>query len=473
MQKRARTRGAVVVIVMGAGCAMSCGGPPAKPSLQARATQQCATEATVEQCEALLTEATERVNGCETGPKDAYWAGCGTQRRTRADIATQLGRIRDHRTANRAAPSDAPATAAPTAPHPPTDTNAPGEVPTPGQVQAAATAAATKAPPACGVSNERALITATVEVAPSGEIADAKLSDASVGSPSLLECVRKAFADLKFAWYKMPADANASWRHEGSASWPIYLCSRGGAGTFHSCRAVMYEITLMLGSDGSAVKPTRDQIRAFNAESATVAKKADQDARDAACAATRGSGFPAGAYSGQASQNVTGKDGSKVRGWKSLTIKVDANGCATWRGYDAGDIWVPGDEARDLQKINTTCITDGDAAITKTPSGFKLTAKTLTKRAGGAPTRFHVWKCPGGNVQTPMSVDLAGKHCVMLGNAADAQEELAGEFVCRKSDPFGELADRAFTLDKDGSMRLPLTIVDPSTIVLHRIDSKQ
>lgn len=451
--------------------AAACG--PARPSLEARANSACGTRETLAQCQAVLDEADARIAKCESAPKTVYWKGCGAERRLRVEIAARVRRMEASAATPTAATADVPPTKSVTSEQP-RETNEPGREPTPEQVQNAAVAAAIAAPSRCGVHAERAVVGASIEIKPTGEIADVAIRGV-VATPPMIDCLKKSLAELKFSPFSLPADAGADWRHDPSGTrFPIYICTRS-FGTFTNCRAALFEVTLMLGVDGSAMKPTREQLRAFDAESKALAVQASDEARSAACAETKASAMPPGTYSGDASQTITANDGSKVRAWKSLTITIDDAGCVRWRGYEAGDISMPGDRARNLDTIASTCINEGTATITKTGSGgFRMKAAIVSKSAGGAPTRFHVWKCPGlGNVQTSLSADLRPQGCLMLGNAADAREERVSAVVCAAGKPFDELLDRTFTIDREGSIRLPLTIADPATIVLRRIDSKR
>jgi len=219
--------------------------------------------------------------------------------------------------------------------------------------------------------------------------------------------------------------------------------------------------------------------KAYVARKKRLAEEKDQAAKTnaadaAACADTLASGFPSGSYSGEAVQRVTGRDGSKVFEWKSLTLKVDASGCATWIGYEHGNIAMPGDDARNIEKVVSTCINEGKATIAAGDKGaFKLAATVTSKASGSPPTKYHLWKCGPLNVQTDLSVDLRGNNCTLLGGTSDAQANLGGEIACKYSKPFDELKDRIITVLKDGSVRVPLTLADPSALVLRKVDKRQ
>ncbi|MBX3199418.1 MAG: hypothetical protein KF850_19945 [Labilithrix sp.] len=185
------------------------------------------------------------------------------------------------------------------------------------------------------------------------------------------------------------------------------------------------------------------------------------------------SGLEAGTYAGQAAQTVKAKGGT-VFEWMSLQITVDANGCATWRGFEGGDIAMQGDVERNIEKVSSTCINEGEATIVNEGKGFRLKGSILRKYSGGTPTRFHIWSCPGGRkIRTDMKTSLASDGCQRIGNGADPTEERGAAIACAYSQPFAELKDRTFTVQKDGTIRLPFTVAEPTTIVLHRIDSKQ
>jgi hypothetical protein len=191
--------------------------------------------------------------------------------------------------------------------------------------------------------------------------------------------------------------------------------------------------------------------------------------RDEQCARTLASGFPPGTYTGEASQRITGGDGSKVFEWKSLTLTVDDKGCASWRGLEHGEIAMPGDDARNLETIPSTCIYEGDAMVEASSGRFKLAATVAATASGGTPTKYHLWQCGSLKVKTDLTVEL-GPGCRVVGSASDARADRGSEYLCQASRPFDELKDRQIKLQKDGSVRLPITIANLGTLILHRID---
>jgi hypothetical protein len=228
-----------------------------------------------------------------------------------------------------------------------------------------------------------------------------------------------------------------------------------------------YAVAVLVDTKGAATHPTAEQAKQFAARIA-------RDSQDAACVATKASGFPPGTYTGETTQRLTLRDGTKIFAWKSLSVTIDESGCLSWRGLSFSDDFMPGDELRNIDDMASTCINEGDGTITAARSGFKLAATIRSKASGGMPTRFHLWKCPGiGNVQTDMSMDLSNRGCIQIGNAADPSGQRGAEIACQMSEDFNELKGRPLTIQKDGSVRMPLTIADPGILILRRVDKRE
>ncbi len=73
-------------------------------------------------------------------------------------------------------------------------------------------------------------------------------------------------------------------------------------------------------------------------------------------------------------------------------------------------------------------------------AGSMLAATVVTKASGGAPSRYHVWRCAGKRVRTNMVADLTPK-CELLGSDADPAEERGGDVACQAARLFDDGGD--------------------------------
>jgi hypothetical protein len=327
------------------------------------------------------------------------------------------------------------------------------------------------------LSGTALLVAAAIEVQTSGEVRKVEFEDAvnfgastpfsgskvvpTVSTEASRECLRRAYSGLKFKPYTIASTSSEYRCPEGAAVFnPQKFCTP----VVEDSRT--YQVSIMVEPDGRAATPTHE-------EAVRVAMTVAHEKRVAACAETKNSGFRPGMYTGEASQRVIGRDGSKVSEWMSLSITVGADGCATWVGLERGDIAMPGDDARNTETAESTCIYEGDATISGTKEGFRLVAKLRSIASGGTPTKYHLWKCGGLTVRTDLQRDLRSSSCQLLGGATSEPADRAAAFACGASRPFEELKDRTLAVQKDRSVRVPLTIVERGTIILRRVDSEQ
>jgi hypothetical protein len=426
--------------------------------------RHCSTVDQVDECRAYVARLTEFATGCErSAGADEGCSSIGPRLQAARLRLQQLQAQSPSTTVASGVPSVAPSPPedAPSAPAP--KVPLPDGPPSEEAVRAAAVEATKAALARCGLIGHRALLGAALDVKTTGEVSGVRMVDGSLGAAGALDCLTQTYGALRFPSFTMPA---------ATGKGQLLDCPPGAVFRRDLCKPVVrdsltFPIAVMIMSDGAVLQPTQAQASHFR-------EQYRADAVHASCAATKASGFQAGIYAGEASQRLRLRDGTQVFGWKSLTLTVDPDGCLSWRGLSFADIVMPGDDARNIEKINATCINDGDGTITANGAVFKLTGVIRGKASGGTPTRFHVWRCPAiGNVKADLSVDLRANGCNMIGNAADPTAEVAAETACQMSHDFDELKDRTLTLSKDGSISLPLTIADPATLVLHKVDRRQ
>jgi hypothetical protein len=207
-------------------------------------------------------------------------------------------------------------------------------------------------------------------------------------------------------------------------------------------------------------------------------EKADglQQARTAACEATKASEFAPGTYTGDRTQSFTSQGDAlmgtcRVTQWRSLRLVVEESGCAVWTGMWHDEDACTGDAKRNLTKVSVTCIEKGPARVERAASGMALTGTVATRTASGAPTRYHLWKCPNmGNVRTDLATDLRPKGCLALGGDVEPSEERMMQASCAASAFDEDLSQAPMKVDKDGTLHVSLK--DRSQLVLHRIDKK-
>jgi hypothetical protein len=473
------------MMVVGLGAMTACGGAQSRSdAFTAHLERACGDADTVDKCRDYLNRLTAYSMSCQRGLRAD---GCQT-----IDARMRVARAR-YEEIEAAHDSAASATAAPASPSAGTPSTALTPASEPSSVDGGATAgpptqedvgnairlATPKALEACGLAGSPVLVEIELDVKTTGQVATVTLQDSlrygaggfmaggtvvpAVATMAVRNCLTSAYRGLTFSSFTLPASKGGAYRcPPGAAVFnPERFCTRVIQDT------QTYDVAVLLDGSGNVSNPSAEQARQFFASVSNAAKSA-------ACASTKASGFPTGTYAGEASQHLNLRDGSKVFAWKSLTITVDENGCLTWRGLSFEDGSMPGDEARNIEKVTATCINEGDGAIAGAGSTFKLTATVRGKGSGGTPTRFHIWKCPGiGNVRTDMAADLSSSGCVQIGNAADPTAEALADVGCQMSKDFDELKDRTMTVQKDGSVRVPLTIADPGTLVLRRVDKRQ
>jgi hypothetical protein len=89
----------------------------------------------------------------------------------------------------------------------------------------------------------------------------------------------------------------------------------------------------------------------------------------------------------------------------------------------------------------------------------------LSKASGGAPSRYHIWKCAAGRVRTDMKTDLHAKNCTLLGSDANPTEERVGDMVCQ----YARLFDDGGTVAVENDT-LRVTLAGGEVLTLARVD---
>jgi hypothetical protein len=172
-----------------------------------------------------------------------------------------------------------------------------------------------------------------------------------------------------------------------------------------------------------------------------------------------------GEYRGEMQQSHWEPDTGKVTTSIVLAVTVDAGGCVTWQG------------ASSITGNGFACMKSGVAELTRKGNALHFSGVAKRWSVGLPPVRYHVWDCPLiGHVEVDLDKDLRSRGCVQLGNSAgmyEANETAANGIVCRYDNIFGQLKDKTITVQKGGTLRMPFTVDSPTTLVLHRVDSRE
>jgi hypothetical protein len=213
-------------------------------------------------------------------------------------------------------------------------------------------------------------------------------------------------------------------------------------------------------SDAGPQPNADDQFRALE-DARTEREKKAAESRRAMCDANKAVGFPVGVFGGDRTRDGKTAD-CKITSWLSLHVAADADGCVTWHAMSRDELAC--DSGRSMP---TTCIEKGTATVEKKAGTFALTTTVESKGSGGAPSRYHIWRCAGGRVRTDMKADLHSKGCTLLGSDANPTEERAGDVVCQSA----RLFDDGGTVTPAGKDAVRVTLAGGEVLTLNRADT--
>jgi hypothetical protein len=183
-----------------------------------------------------------------------------------------------------------------------------------------------------------------------------------------------------------------------------------------------------------------------------------------------------GTYTGSGSQTISTVDKPPcvVRTEKDITVSIGSDGAVQWTGFSSRAVRCKGDVG---EPVPTRCWNRGMGSATKLNDGaYRIKTSISGKGAATAlRTSYDVWDCKGARYFIGKEMGVRLPNCRLLGSESSREDEndyFSSNFACQQSKDFGELVDGMIALQKDGSLRLPVTLADRANILLTKVTSK-
>ncbi|MBI5524926.1 MAG: AgmX/PglI C-terminal domain-containing protein [Deltaproteobacteria bacterium] len=178
-----------------------------------------------------------------------------------------------------------------------------------------------------------------------------------------------------------------------------------------------------------------------------------------------------GTYSGEKFTEIkeTGKSKCTQQYAKSISFSIGDLGSISWTGYSFAN-HVCADEKN--APIPYTCISSGSGKASHFTKDRAVYFGQVDSKTAPMNRKFKIWKCGHRKVYIDSNVNVKLPLCRYMGMEPDLREWRIADMICNKSTDFDELAEGTIVFQKNGSIKLPVTVGTRTDMVLKKVDTE-